>query len=520
MAAAAPMPDTAAMAASTLQAILPATAAWPLHDVAASRRLEQAALAATPPHALMQRAGLAVARLALAVAPHAQRIWVAAGPGNNGGDGLVAALHLQRWQRQVQVTLLGDAQGLPADAADALRQAQAAGVPISTALPDRVAADLCLDALLGLGATRPPAGAIAQAIATLNGQPAPVLAVDLPSGLGADTGWPLGGAPQGAVRAAHTLSLLTLKPGLFTGAGRDFAGRVWLDTLGVDAAGQPASAWLSGPPPRAARRHAQHKGSFGDVIVLGGAAGMGGAALLAARAALTAGAGRVYLARLGGDALAVDATRPELMPREPADLLQPDTLARATVVCGCGGGEAVRAMLPALLAHAGRLVLDADALNALSADGALATALATRTMPTVLTPHPLEAARLLGCSTAELQAQRIASAQRLAMCLKAQLVLKGSGSVIAAPDRPPQINPTGNARLGSAGSGDVLAGWLGGLWSQLADTDPAGLMAATAAAVWLHGRAAEQGDPGLPLRAADLIEAMAALPPGAPPPRR
>ncbi len=500
-----------------LTPVLPSAAGWPLHDVAASRRLEAAALAASAPHVLMQRAGLAVARLAMAIAPHAQRVWVAAGPGNNGGDGLVAALHLQRWHRQVQVSLLGDPLCLPADAADALRRAQAAGVPISPGLPDRLAADLCLDALLGLGASRAPDGAIARAISSLNGQSAPVLAVDLPSGLRADTGWPLGEAPWGAVRAAHTLSLLSLKPGLFTGAGRDFAGRVWLDTLGVDPAAQPASAWLGGPPCAAARRHVQHKGSFGDVIVLGGAAGMGGAALLAARAALTAGAGRVYLARLGGNALAEDAGRPELMPREPASLLQPDTLAQATVVCGCGGGEAVRAVLPAVLAHASRLVLDADALNAVAADGALAAALAARAAPTLLTPHPLEAARLLGCGVAEVQADRIASAERLARQLNAMVVLKGSGSVIAAPGSLPQINPTGNARLGSAGSGDVLAGWLGGLWSQVAATDRAGLMAATAAAVWRHGRAAETGDPSLPLRAADLIEAMAARPPGTAP---
>ncbi|MDT7835465.1 NAD(P)H-hydrate dehydratase [Aquabacterium sp. OR-4] len=492
---------------ATITPILPAARGWPLHDVAASRALEQAALASQPAHALMQRAGLAVARLALAIAPHARRVWVAAGPGNNGGDGLVAALHLQRWGLQVQVSLLGEAQSLPADAADAWQQARAAGVPISTDLPAQLDAELCIDALLGLGATREPAGLLAAAIQRLNTQRAPVLAVDLPSGLCANTGRPLGAA---AVQAQHTLSLLTLKPGLFTGAGRDHAGRVWLATLGIDGAGQPASAWLGGMPPTLPRRHSQHKGSFGDVIVLGGAAGMGGAALLAARAALTAGAGRVWVARLAGDALAVDAARPELMPREPADLLQPDTLARATVVCGCGGGAPVQAVLPAVLAHAGRLVLDADALNAMAADAGLAAALIARQQPTVLTPHPLEAARLLGCSAAQVQADRLASAMQLAERLRAVLVLKGSGSVLAAPGRPPSINPTGNARLGTAGSGDVLAGWLGGLWSQGDSASLDDALAAARAAVWWHGRAAETGPPHLPLRAGDLIEAMAA----------
>ncbi|MEK8050563.1 NAD(P)H-hydrate dehydratase [Ideonella sp. DXS22W] len=500
---------------SPITPILPSTRTWPLHDVAASRRLEQAALAATPPHALMQRAGLALARLAAAIAPHARRIWVAAGPGNNGGDGLVAALHLQHWGHAVQVSLLADPARLLDDAADAYRQALAAGVPMQPSLPTQVDADLCLDALLGLGASRAPAGVIAEAIARLNAQGAPVLAVDLPSGLHADTGWPLDAAGGAVVRATHTLSLLSLKPGLFTGAGRDLAGRVWLDTLGVDPAGQAASAWLSGPPAATPRRHAQHKGSFGDVIVLGGAAGMGGAALLAARAALTAGAGRVFLARLGGDGLAVDAARPELMPRHPADVLAPALLARATVVCGCGGGTAVAEVLPTVLAHAWRLVLDADALNAIAADAALARALAARSAPTVLTPHPLEAARLLGCGTAELQADRVASAQRLAARLRCTVVLKGSGSVIATADGPPAINPTGNARLGTAGSGDVLAGWLGGGWSQAVDDGTAGAKSAAVASVWLHGRAAElaSGHPDLPLRAADLIDAMAAAQP-------
>lgn len=515
MAAAMAMPDTAAMAETTLHAVLPSTARWPLHDAAASRRFEQAALAAAPPHALMQRAGLAVARLAAAVAPHARRIWVAAGPGNNGGDGLVAALHLHRWGRQVGVSLLGDPARLPADARDAWQRAQAAGLAISPSLPDTVAADLCLDALLGLGATRAPEGAIAAAIAALNAQRAPVLAVDLPSGLGADTGTVAGAQ---AVRARHTLSLLSLKPGLFTAAGRDHAGRVWLDTLGVDPAGQPASAWLGGPARAKARHHAQHKGSFGDVIVLGGAAGMGGAALLAARAALTAGAGRVLLARLGGDALAIDPQRPELMPREPAPLLQPETLARATVVCGCGGGDAVAAVLPAVLAHAGCLVLDADALNAVAADAALQRLLAARSRPSVITPHPLEAARLLGITTAAVQADRLACASRLARQSNAVVVLKGSGSVIAAPGSAPTLNPTGNARLGTAGSGDVLAGWLAGAWSASDSPSLAGARAAAEAAVWLHGRAAEVADPGrpsarpspLPLRADDLIDAMAA----------
>jgi hydroxyethylthiazole kinase-like uncharacterized protein yjeF len=527
--------------ATSVPRILPVlpTASWPLHGVAASRELERLGLQATPPHALMQRAGLAVAQLALAVAPHARRVWVACGPGNNGGDGLVAALHLQQAGRQVQVSLLGNPARLPADAAHAWANARAMQLPISSALPtpDELANfDLAIDALLGLGSTRAPEGELAQAVALLNAGPAPVLAVDLPSGLQAERGQPLGAQ---AVRAQHTLSLLSLKPGLFTAQGRDHAGRVWLDALDQNLLQVPPSALLFAPPAPTwrARRHALHKGSFGDVLVLGGAPGMAGAAVLAARAALAAGAGRVLLAVLDPrQAGHIDPLRPELMPREVTAALRLEVLREATVAAGCGGGALIREVLPAVLHHAGRLVLDADGLNAVAAEPALRQGLrarAERGQPSVLTPHPLEAARLLGCDTAAVQADRLGQAQRLAEAMQATVVLKGSGSVIASPGATPCINPTGNARLASGGTGDVLAGWLGGHWSAQAaqgtDGDAQtmqlahGAHAAACASVWLHGRAAEwgthdgpaAGTSALPLRAADLIEAMRhALPAG------
>jgi len=491
--------------------VLPSTRAWPLFNTAASRQIEQTALAAAAPHALMARAGLAVARLALAVAPGAQRLWVAAGPGNNGGDGLVAAAHLQSAGWQVQVSLLGDPDRLPADAQWALAQAQQAGVAIAAGLPDTSVwrPDLAIDALLGLGQRRPPERALGEAVRRLNASAAPVLAVDLPTGLCSDTGRRLGDA---VVQARHTLALLTLKPGLFTHQGREQAGRIWLDDLGVNPNNDvPTTAWLSGPPPTSARTHAQHKGSFGDVLVLGGAPGMAGAALLAARAALTAGAGRVYLARLDG-VIEPDPHRPELMTRPLAQALAIDLLQRATVVCGCGGGSVVREVLPTVLHHAAQLVLDADALNAVAADAGLRTALrsrAARGRPTVLTPHPLEAARLLGCSAADVQADRLTQAQSLADGLQAIVVLKGSGSVVAAPGQTTTINPTGSARLGTGGTGDVLAGWLGGVWAQ---AGPLQGIEAACASVWWHGAAADHGPQDRPLRAADLIEAMAASP--------
>ena len=280
--------------------------AWPLYGTAATRQLETTAASSLPPHALMQRAGLAVARLALAVAPHARTVWIACGPGNNGGDGLEAALHLQQWGKQPVVTWLGDEAKAPPDAKASLQRARAAGVAFAAKPPE--GCGLAIDALLGIGKARPSDGAMADVAALLRQCTVPVLAIDLPSGLDADTG------TGDAVRATHTISLLTLKPGLFTGGGRGACGEVWFDDLGVAAPDAP-SAWLAGPPTATARPHDSHKGSYGDVAVIGGAPGMSGAALLAASAALHAGAGRVFAGLLDGGGLAVDPSQPELMLR-------------------------------------------------------------------------------------------------------------------------------------------------------------------------------------------------------------
>lgn len=482
----------------------------PLFSVARTREIEHAALASLAPHALMKRAGEAVARLALALAPHAQRIRVWAGTGNNGGDGLDAAIHLRRAGKAVDVILLGEPG--PEDARDALARARDAGVPIHTSTTGPLEArDLAIDALLGIGASRPADGALLSAIQELAGLPCPLLAVDIPSGLIADTGQPIGTA----VRASHTLSLLTLKPGLFTAAGRDHAGTVWFDDLGVATAHATPNAWLGGAAQAsiAPRRHAQHKGSFGDVAVVGGATGMTGAALLAGRAALAAGAGRVFVDLLDPLAPSLDAVRPELMLRPGwSHRVDREVLSHSTVVCGCGGGDAVRAVLPALLGHASRLLLDADALNAIASDTSLRQQLVSRQhrdQATVLTPHPLEAARLLGATAVQVQSDRLGAAQRLADQLGCVVVLKGSGSIIASPDRVPFVNASGNAALATAGTGDVLAGWLGGQWAQQASDDAFGAAwQAARAAVWWHGAAAEAAGLAV-LRAADLVERMA-----------
>ncbi|HZE92270.1 MAG TPA: NAD(P)H-hydrate dehydratase, partial [Rhizobacter sp.] len=243
-----------------------------------------------------------------------------------------------------------------------------------------------------------------------------------------------------------------------------------------------------------------------DVAVVGGSPGMTGAVLLAARAAHAAGAGRVYVSMLDPAHAALDPLRPELMFRTAWWQSDPATLRHTTVVCGCGAGPAVKGVLPVLLSHVPRLVLDADALNAIADDGNLQRLLLarhSRQLETVLTPHPLEAARLLGTDTSTIQADRIAAAEKLAGRFACVVIVKGSGSVICAPGLAPVVNSNGNAALATAGTGDVLAGWLGGCWS----ADHMTAHQAALHAVWVHGQAADM-EPVPPLRAADLIEVM------------
>lgn len=469
-----------------------------LFDAAASRRIEQAAAAHLPAHALMRRAGLAVARLAAALAPHARCIWIACGPGNNGGDGFEAAAQLFLRGFDVHVSFAGEEGRLPADALDALQRARLAGVSVSTEPPGQY--DLAIDALLGLGAARAPSGVMAHWLARMYHQDGAVLSVDLPSGLHADTGAAAFDFGH-AAGMRHCLSLLTLKPGLFTAQGRDAAGQVWFDDLGCAAGGEPAAAHLNAPPLEQVRAHATHKGSYGDVAVLGGAPGMAGAALLAASAALHGGAGRVFVALLDRALPALSASQPELMFRDPASLDWP----QLTAICGCGGGNAVQDWLPRVLSEVPRLVLDADALNAIAADGALQALLASRMSngrQTVLTPHPLEAARLLGSSTAAVQSDRLAAARALAERFQSVVVLKGSGSIVSAPGKTPFINLSGNALLATGGTGDVLAGMVGARLAAGLDA-----FASARAAVWQHGALADNWPPGQPLSASALAAA-------------
>lgn len=505
-----------------------------LHGEAATRRMEQLASSTLPPHALMTRAGQAVARLALAIAPHARTIWIACGPGNNGGDGLIAAMHLHRMALRngssckVVVTCTGkDEAQLPGDARQALHAAREAGVVFGDLPPETF--DLAIDSLFGIGTTRPFEGKTASWLAVLRESSQPVLCVDLPSGLHADTGTltPLPSSRSTVLPGPrYTLSLLTLKPGLFTGTGRDAAGEVWFDDLGTSGNTSLApTAWLSGFPFEESaahqRPHASHKGSFGDVFVIGGqsiatnGAGMTGAAILAARAALHAGAGRVFVGLLNEASdsnLHWDPACPELMFRHLERLLEASALSEATVVCGCGGGTAIAPVLPRVLLAARCLVLDADGLNAVADDPALQLLLRQRKdrdLVTVLTPHPLEAARLLNITTADVMGDRWHAAQGIAERFGAICVLKGSGTVMAAPGANPLVNASGNARLATAGTGDVLAGMIG---SALAHPGKPRSQAldSVARAVYQHGWLADHwSGPALSAsRLADLVRTI------------
>lgn len=540
-------------ASSTLPRLLQASPhafnRLPLHGVQASRQWEQAAASTLPPHTLMQRAGLAIARLALAVAPHAQCIWIACGPGNNGGDGLQAAAWLQRWGKQVKVSTLALQTTMSADAQAAWQSAVEAGVCWVDEPPTLQADDLCIDALLGLGTSRAADAAMQRWITAMCHSPAQILAVDVPSGLLADTGAWADKVP--GVVADHTITLLTLKLGLFTAQGRDAAGQIWwhdLDVFATTSETAPAAdAWLQGAvigssPAATAdsarpirpitkrgssfpsssvshlcQAHTSHKGRFGDVCIIGGDAGMQGAAILAGEAALYAGAGRVYVGLLQAHtSVAHDAglmlrplpadTSTSTSDSDPA-LSAALPCQQAITVCGCGGGTAIARWLPTVLQQAPKLLLDADALNAIAVSPTLQTLLRQRAGQgacTLLTPHPLEAARLLQSSTAAVQNDRLKAAQELADAFQCIVVLKGSGSVCALPahllpEHAPAINYSGNAMLATAGTGDVLAGCIGAYWAQahahLSPSTPEGVWLAAwracCAAVHAHGHAAD-----------------------------
>jgi hydroxyethylthiazole kinase-like uncharacterized protein yjeF len=459
----------------------------PVFRTAELRRVE----AAGRGQRLMERAGLAAAEVARnMLGERSGSVVVLAGPGNNGGDAFVLARRLREAFFDVVVVFCGDQAKLPPDAADAHRAFVGAGGATVAGIPAGWHGSLIVDGLFGIGIARPLAAEYALLVERANGSGIPILALDVPSGLDADTG-----AARGPIiRAAATATFIALKPGLLTGDGVDFCGDVSIHSLGLEPeATAPAMGhrldWsaLSANLPAVLTRHTRnvHKGTFGTLAIVGGADGMVGAPLLAGRAALHAGAGKVWIGFVAGNPPAVDWGQPELMLREADQVLGASASA---IVCGPGLGmaAAATALLARAIAERAPLVLDADALNAIAADPALAAAVARRDSPTLATPHPAEAGRLLGTGTAAVQADRLGAAQTLAARLHAAVALKGAGSVLAYPDGSWDINTSGNAGLASAGTGDVLAGFAGAFLAQ-------GIDAKTALriAVCLHGAAAD-----------------------------
>ena len=460
-----------------------------LHTIAELRTLEQTSQRDLPAGELMARAGAsAAARITALRGGQLSSVCILCGPGNNGGDGYVTAERLRAAGHNVVCVQL--AAPTTGDARSALAAWRASHGDVRKTLPSGQTFDVIVDALLGIGQTRPLQGQMLAAAEWINAQKARVVALDVPSGLHSDCGsWV--GAVQG-VLAEETITFIGDKPGLHTADGTDAAGMVTLDTLGVET---PATrAQLTDPADFAQiiapRRRNTHKGDYGNAAVVGGNTGMVGAALLAARAALRIGAGRVYVDCIGAPEFRVDPLQPELMFRSAASI---DNAQCIVIGCGLGVDDAARRTLQWALDSDAPLVIDADALNLLARGPALSEIVTVREPATVLTPHPLEAARLLECSVEEVQADRVTAARDLASRYRSIMVLKGAGTVVAHTSGRCAINPTGSPALATAGTGDVLAGLLGGLIAQRFDA-----WQATLAAVWLHGRAGEaHGDTGL-----------------------
>lgn len=460
---------------------------------------------ALSPAVLMQRAGGALLRCVRANWPEAKRILIVAGSGNNGGDGYVLAKLLrERIGCDATVVALAQAKADPArDAAQAWREA---GGEIrrwepGEALPQT---DLIVDALFGVGLSRGLESAAAELVEAMNGRDVPVLAVDLPSGLDADSG----SAEGAVVRATRTLCLLAHKRGLYTGRAIDCVGSVSFDALETDvsepAKGEAVPCQLLGRGDLVSRlptrRRGAHKGDHGHALIVGGDAGMVGAARIAGHAALRSGAGWVSVATRAAHADLLSVGRPELMAHGVEDALALiPLLERATAIAlgpGMGQGPWATALLDAVMAFGKPMVIDADALNL------LAKTPQALHREVVITPHPGEAARLLGCTAGEIESDRFAAARHLAQRYSAIVVLKGAGSLIDDGERC-FVCPYGNPGMASGGSGDALTGVILALMAQgLRPIDAA--VAGVLAHALAGDAAAVKGERGLV--AGDLIE--------------
>jgi NAD(P)H-hydrate epimerase len=435
---------------------------------------------------LMQRAGARCFDELTQAWPEASKLLVCCGPGNNGGDGYVVATLALRSGLDVYLIQMGDPQQIRGDAALA-RQSfiEAGGVEHGweKRLPD---SDVIVDALLGTGLQRPVEGHYLACIHAIKYQDRPVLSVDIPSGIHADTGSPMGGA----VGADIVVTFVGRKRGLYTGRSLDYCGRVIFDDLGIPESVYhkiKASARLINHKvhneilPK--RRLNAHKGLFGHVLVVGGGPGMPGAAIMAGTAALRAGAGRVTVATHPEHATSIPMHQPELMSQGvmTADEILPLVAKSSCVILGPGLGQSdwARELFESVIDQSIPMVLDADALNLLSLHPRQGGGW-------VLTPHPAEAARLLGLSSHDIQRDRFSAALHLHERYQAVAVLKGAGTVVASEEGL-SVCSEGNPGMATAGMGDILTGVVGGLVAQKLD-----LISAAERGVCIHAWAGDQ----------------------------
>ncbi|KAB0484436.1 NAD(P)H-hydrate epimerase [Pseudomonas reinekei] len=479
-----------------------------LYSAAQVRALDASLIAAgTPGFQLMQRAARATWRALVRQWPTAGELSVLAGHGNNAGDGYLVAVLARRAGWSVRVLAVGDPQRLQGDAALAHAEAVSEKILIETWTAQSGLRGIVLDALLGTGLTGDVREPYRSAIHAINAVGLPVVAVDTPSGLCADTGRILGNA----VQAELTVTFIGLKLGLFTGDAADVVGELVFNDLHADPQlleSAPTSARrlsASNLPRLATRTPASHKGRFGHVLLIGGDRGFGGAILLSAQSALRSGAGMVSVATRSEHVPAALARIPEAMVLGTSSANQLMGLLQkvSVLVVGPGLGQAAwgRSLLSAAANAPLPQVWDADALNLLAEERVALP------KDCVITPHPGEAARLLGISTAQVQADRPGAAHALSKKYTAVVVLKGAGSLIASPDGRLAVCHQGHPAMATAGLGDVLAGLVGALLAQgMATFDAACL------AVWLHANAgARQGKFGRGLAASDLIPAIRQL---------
>lgn len=480
-----------------------------LYSVAQIREIEAAHFKAQPKSSLMQRAGEAVATLAIdLIAKHKLKksVLVIAGTGNNGGDAWVAARALQIQKIKVSVWQIGVQKHGDAASKKAHKDYIAAKGNIALNAAPVLEFGLIIDGIFGIGLSKAPQGDFRDAIRFANAQRekfgTEILAIDIPSGLSADTGV----AFTDTINADATITFLGAKPGLYTADGTDHCGKIFINSLDVNLGESNGSLLTEHDMAELIiqRRNNSHKGTYGNVGIIGGASGMVGAAVLAARAALHMGPGKVYAGLIAADAISFDAINPEIMVRRAADVAEDKNITAFAIGMGSGEGKPVKTLLAEILALSlvtnKPVLIDADALafvnieNANPSTGAANEAkMAETARPSlssnnniILTPHPGEAARLLKITTAEVQANRINAALSIAKRASAIVVLKGAGTVIATPEGKYFINTTGNPGMASGGMGDALSGMIAALLAQ-------GLTPLNAAnlGVYLHGAAAD-----------------------------